>query len=58
MAAGIGLFALPTDVLASGFAEVLARKKEKRKTEKMRCPHCGRYIEELAKHDDEEPEER
>ena len=58
---GIGLFALPTGVLASGFAEVLARKKEKRKMEKMRCPHCGRYIEELAGSaapDDEGPEER
>jgi voltage-gated potassium channel len=45
---GIGLFALPTGVLASGFAEVLARKKEKHKMEKMCCPHCGRYIGELA----------
>lgn len=45
---GIGLFALPTGVLASGFAEVLARKKEKHKMKTMRCPHCGRYIGELA----------
>ena len=45
---GIGLFALPTGVLASGFAEVLARRKEKEKMQKMRCPHCGRYIGDLA----------
>jgi len=45
---GIGLFALPTGVLAAGFAEVLARKKEKEKMEKMRCPHCGRYLGDLA----------
>jgi voltage-gated potassium channel len=45
---GIGLFALPTGVLASGFAEVLARKKEKARMEKMRCPHCGRYIGDLV----------
>jgi len=41
---GIGLFALPTGVLASGFAEVLARRKEEKRTQEMRCPHCGRYI--------------
>jgi voltage-gated potassium channel len=45
---GIGLFALPTGVLASGFAEVLARRKEEQKMQKMRCPHCGRYIDDLA----------
>ncbi|MCU0637893.1 MAG: ion transporter [Methanothrix sp.] len=45
---GIGLFALPTGVLASGFAEVLARRKEAQKMEKMRCPHCGRYLGDLA----------
>jgi len=45
---GIGLFALPTGVLAAGFAEVLARKKEKDKMKKMRCPHCGGHIGELV----------
>lgn len=45
---GIGLFALPTGVLASGFAEVLARRKEAQRREKMRCPHCGRYLGYLA----------
>ena len=41
---GIGLFALPTGVLASGFAEVLARRKEDQKKAEMVCPHCGRHI--------------
>lgn len=45
---GIGLFALPTGVLASGFAEVLAKRKEEKKMQKFRCPHCGRYIGDLA----------
>ena len=55
---GIGLFALPTGVLASGFAEVLAKRKEERKMQKFRCPHCGRYIGDLAcsvEPDDEGP---
>lgn len=45
---GIGLFALPTGVLASGFAEVLAKSKEEQKRRKIRCPHCGQYIGELT----------
>ncbi len=44
---GIGLFALPTGVLASGFTEVLAKRKEE-KNNRQRCPHCGRYIGELS----------
>jgi voltage-gated potassium channel len=43
---GIGLFALPTGVLAAGFAEVLQRRKEEKKRELTICPHCGRYIDE------------
>ena len=45
---GIGLFALPTGVLASGFAEVLARRKEDKKNAEMICPHCGRLIGDVA----------
>ncbi|HSD56663.1 MAG TPA: ion transporter, partial [Methanotrichaceae archaeon] len=41
---GIGLFALPTGVLAAGFAEVLQRRKEK-KRELTVCPHCGKRID-------------
>ena len=40
---GIGLFALPAGILASGFNEVLQRRKEKKRT-RMICPHCHRYI--------------
>ncbi|MDQ3178883.1 MAG: ion transporter [Acidobacteriota bacterium] len=35
---GIGMFALPTGILASGFAEEIARKHQ---TEECLCPHCG-----------------
>ena len=41
---GIGLFALPTGILASGFAEVLAKRKEEKQKERVACPHCGRYV--------------
>lgn len=47
---GIGLFALPTGVLASGFAEVLAGRKEDKKNAEMICPHCGRLIGDVAGH--------
>ncbi|MDM7912762.1 MAG: ion transporter [Methanotrichaceae archaeon] len=42
---GIGLFALPTGVLAAGFAEVLQRRKEEKKKLTV-CPHCGKRIDE------------
>jgi voltage-gated potassium channel len=45
---GIGLFALPTGVLASGFAEVLAKRKEAQEKARMICPHCGRHIGDTA----------
>ena len=35
---GIGLFALPAGILASGFAEEIQKKRPKR------CPYCGREI--------------
>jgi voltage-gated potassium channel len=37
---GIGLFALPAGILASGFSEELQRTREQR-----RCPHCGRVLD-------------
>ncbi len=36
---GIGLFALPTGILASGFSEELA------KDDSAACPHCGKVLE-------------
>jgi voltage-gated potassium channel len=38
---GIGLFALPAGILASGFSAQLAGEKKKTNT----CPHCGKEIE-------------
>ena len=38
---GIGLFALPTGILASGFIEELHKKE----TGKIICPHCGKEID-------------
>jgi len=37
---GIGLFALPAGIIASGFAAEL----QKQKAEKIICPHCGKEI--------------
>ena len=39
---GIGLFALPAGILASGFAEYIQRPKERT------CPHCGRPLDKDA----------
>jgi voltage-gated potassium channel len=39
---GIGIFALPTGILASGFAEEI--QKTKKKTGTNCCPHCGNEI--------------
>ncbi len=37
---GIGLVALPTGIIGSGFMEVIERKEKPRY-----CPHCGKIIE-------------
>lgn len=37
---GIGMFALPTGILASGFVEEIQKRRGKRKI----CPHCGKDI--------------
>jgi voltage-gated potassium channel len=39
---GIGLFALPSGIIAAGFTEELQNKKKK----PVICPHCGKAIEE------------
>jgi voltage-gated potassium channel len=40
---GIGLFAIPTGIIASGYLQEL-RNREKKET---KCPHCGKVIEKL-----------
>lgn len=37
---GIGMFALPTSILASGFTEIV-EKKRKENLKSCACPHCG-----------------
>ena len=39
---GIGMFALPAGILASGFVEEI----QKRRTKRIICPHCGKDINE------------
>lgn len=43
---GIGVFALPTGILATGFAEALQRRHRASAT--IRCPHCGHEISPAA----------
>ncbi len=38
---GIGMFALPAGLLASGFAEEIRKSREKKENRKCLCPHCG-----------------
>jgi voltage-gated potassium channel len=38
---GVGLFALPAGILASGFIEEIQKKRDCKKT----CPHCGKPID-------------
>jgi Ion transport protein. len=43
---GIGLFALPAGIIASGFTEVIAMNKISKKTISPKiCPHCGKNID-------------
>ncbi|MDR2824214.1 MAG: ion transporter [Prevotellaceae bacterium] len=39
---GLGMFALPAGILASGFSDEFQKRKNKEKTI---CPHCGKGIE-------------
>ncbi|HVF28771.1 MAG TPA: ion transporter [Pyrinomonadaceae bacterium] len=41
---GVGLFALPTGILASGFTEEM--QKHRRREKVVLCPHCGRDVNE------------
>ena len=40
---GVSFFALPTGILASGFAEQIREQSERRK---IKCPHCGKEFHE------------
>ena len=37
---GVGLFALPTGIIGSGFIEIIQKRKKPSQT----CPHCGKTI--------------
>ncbi len=39
---GIGIIALPTGIISSGFKDRLDRKRRRRK----KCPHCGKHLNE------------
>jgi len=41
---GIGLVALPTGIISSGFLDELQRKRAKKHTNIETCPHCGKPI--------------
>lgn len=44
---GVGLFALPAGILASGFAEAISTRKHSLETQtqaSFTCPHCGQLI--------------
>jgi voltage-gated potassium channel len=45
---GIGLVALPTGIIGSGFIEILERKKTQ---SKIYCPHCGKEREKKENHE-------
>lgn len=51
---GIGLVALPSGILASGFVEGFGNQDDGGKEERLLCPHCGRDVHE----EPEEPEEQ
>lgn len=54
---GIGLFALPAGILAMGFVQVQAKRKEAENGAGLVCPYCGRQIGETAGHKREQDEE-
>lgn len=41
---GIGMVAIPTGILSSGFVEYFSRPAEKPSTPSRRCPHCGKEL--------------
>lgn len=48
---GIGIFALPAGIIASGFTEIIALNQRKNKTLSPKiCPHCGNNIDQPLEH--------
>ncbi len=45
---GIGLFALPAGIIASGFSRALERQREAQSVAFGRCPHCGERLPDPA----------
>jgi voltage-gated potassium channel len=45
---GVGIFALPAGILASGFAEEIRKRRETVDCETV-CPHCGRDLPPVEK---------
>ncbi len=41
---GVGIVALPAGIVATSFAEVLEKKKQKQKPKLKSCPHCGKPL--------------
>jgi voltage-gated potassium channel len=42
---GIGLIAVPTGIITTGFVEQISNKKEKNDDKKNYCPYCGKKLE-------------
>ena len=42
---GIGFFALPAGILASGFSDVMREERDRERARAAVCPHCGRLLE-------------
>jgi len=47
---GIGLFALPAGILASGFIEAVHKSEEEEKKTSHICPHCGKDVRDPPDH--------
>jgi len=49
--AGVGLFALPAGIFASGFVQELNKEREEKPSSSI-CPHCGKDTREIPDHDE------
>jgi voltage-gated potassium channel len=51
---GVGIVALPAGIVATSFAEVLEKKKQKQQPKLQKCPHCGKPIDQNPKNQQKE----